>query len=221
MKVSILRGNEVFISETVLNSILVAIVLIVIGIIAKRETTKARIDKAPSNFLNIIEILVNFMEDMLKSNMGAKNMKFAPLMVTLISYLAVANTMTIAGFTSPTSDYSIALTLALFVFITVQVEKFKSSGGLIGYFKSFGKPFALITPINIISELANPISMSFRLFGNMMSGGLIMALIHNSLGYLSPFVKAPLHLYFDLFTGLLQAYIFVLLTMIFVEGATE
>ena len=221
MKVSILRGNEVFISETVLNSILVTIVLIVIGIIAKREVTKAKVDEAPSNFLNIVEILLDFIKDMLKSNMGAKNMRFAPLMITLISYLAVANTITIAGFASPTSDYSIALTLALFVFIIVQVEKFKSSGGVSGYFKSFTKPFALITPINIISELANPISMSFRLFGNMMSGGLIMALIHNSLGYLSPLVKAPLHLYFDLFTGLLQAYIFVMLTMIFVDGATE
>ena len=221
MKLSILRGNEVFISETVMNSILVTIVLIVIGIIAKREVTKAKVDEAPSNFLNIVEILLDFIKDMLKSNMGAKNMRFAPLMITLISYLAVANTITIAGFASPTSDCSIALTLALFVFIIVQVEKFKSSGGVSGYFKSFTKPFALITPINIISELANPISMSFRLFGNMMSGGLIMALIHNSLGYLSPLVKAPLHLYFDLFTGLLQAYIFVMLTMIFVDGATE
>lgn len=214
-------GKEIIITETVLNSIIIVLILSIFALIVNSKIKRAKVDKAPSNFLNIVELLIEFIDDMVKTNMGKKNMKFAPLMVTLISYLAVANTMSIAGFMAPTTDYSITLTLALIVFALVQVTKFKGSGGLLGYIRSFTKPFALITPINIISDLANPISMSFRLFGNMMSGALIMSLLHGALGYLSPLVAAPLHLYFDFFTGLLQAYIFVILTMIFIDGATN
>lgn len=214
-------GMEIVITETVFNSILVVLLLSILALIVNSKIKKAKVDDVPSDFLNIIEILVEFIDGMVVENMGKRNMKFAPLMLTLISYLAVANTVTIFGFTSPTSDYSVALTLALLVFILVQVTKFRENKGLLGYVRSFGKPFKFIAPINIISELANPISMSFRLFGNIMSGALIMALVQNSFGYLSPLLKAPLHLYFDVFTGLLQAYIFVMLTMIFIEGAAD
>ncbi|WFA08158.1 F0F1 ATP synthase subunit A [Tissierella sp. Yu-01] len=208
-------------SETVMNGILVVLALSIFAIVVNIKVKKAKVDKAPSNFLNIIEMFVEFINDMVKSNMGEKGMKFAPLMITLMSYLAVANIFGLIGLASPTSDYSITLTLALFVFALVQVVKFRSYGGLVGYGKSFTEPVPLLTPINIISEIANPISMSFRLFGNIMSGSLIMALLHGALGYFSPLVTAPLRLYFDIFTGLLQAYIFVMLTMIFIDGAVK
>ncbi len=217
----VLNGKTIVIPETVMNGILVAIVLSILAIVVNKEIKKARVDKAPSNFLNVIEIFVEFINNMVKSNMGENKMQYAPVMSVLISFIAFANILGILGFEPPTSDYSVTLTLALFVFVLVQGVKIKSSGGIIGYFKSFTKPVALLTPINIITEVANPISMSFRLFGNIMSGSLIMALLHGALGYFSPLVTAPLHLYFDIFTGILQSYIFVMLTMIFIDGATE
>ena len=79
----------------------------------------------------------------------------------------------------------------------------------------------LLAPLNIIGELANPISLSFRLFGNIMSGGIILALLYQALGYFAPVVALPLHAYFDIFSGLLQTFIFIMLSMIFIEGATE
>ena len=217
----VLNGKTIVIPETVMNGILVAIVLSILAIVVNKEIKKARVDKAPSNFLNVIEIFVEFINNRVKSNMGENKMQYAPVMSVLISFIAFANILGILGFEPPTSDYSVTLTLALFVFVLVQGVKIKSSGGIIGYFKSFTKPVALLTPINIITEVANPISMSFRLFGNIMSGSLIMALLHGALGYFSPLVTAPLHLYFDIFTGILQSYIFVMLTMIFIDGATE
>ena len=214
-------GGSIIIPETVMNAILVVAVLSILAIVVNKKIKKARVDKAPSNFLNVIEIFVEFINNMVKSNMGENKMQYAPVMSVLISFIAFANILGILGFEPPTSDYSVTLTLALFVFVLVQGVKIKSSGGIIGYFKSFTKPVALLTPINIITEVANPISMSFRLFGNIMSGSLIMALLHGALGYFSPLVTAPLHLYFDIFTGILQSYIFVMLTMIFIDGATE
>jgi F-type H+-transporting ATPase subunit a len=214
-------GGSIIIPETVMNAILVVAVLSILAIVVNKKIKKARVDKAPSNFLNVIEIFVEFINNMVKSNMGENKMQYAPVMSVLISFIAFANILGILGFEPPTSDYSVTLTLALFVFFIVQGTKIKSSGGLKGYLKSFTKPVALIAPINIISEIANPISMSFRLFGNIMTGSLIMALLHGALGYFSPLVTAPLHLYFDLFSGILQSYIFVILAMIFIDGATE
>lgn len=216
----LISGKEIIISETVLNSILVVALLSILAFVVNNKIKKERVDKAPSNFINIIEMLVEFIDGMVRTNMGERNMGFAPFMTTLISYLAVSNLLGIVGLEAPTSDFSVTLTLAVFVFVTVQASKIKSSGGLFGYFKSFTKPMGFMTPINIITELANPISMSFRLFGNIMSGALIIALLNGALGYFSPLVTTPLRLYFDVFIGLLQAYIFVMLAMIFIEGAT-
>ncbi len=97
----------------------------------------------------------------------------------------------------------------------------KTQKGLGGYLKSFTEPIALLTPLNVIGELANPISLSFRLFGNIMSGGIIMGLLYNALGYFAPLITPVLHGYFDVFSGLLQTFIFGMLTMIFIGGATE
>ncbi len=215
-----ISGEEIIISETVLSSILVVTLLSILAIVVNHKIKKERVDKAPSNFINIIEMLVEFIDGMVRSNMGERNMRFAPFMTTLISYLAVSNLLGIVGLEAPTSDYSVTLTIAVFVFIITQSFKIKTSGGLFGYIKSFTKPMGFMTPINIITELANPISMSFRLFGNIMSGALIVALINGALGYFSPLVTTPLRLYFDVFIGLLQAYIFVMLAMIFIDGAT-
>jgi len=80
---------------------------------------------------------------------------------------------------------------------------------------------AFLTPLNVIGELANPISLSFRLFGNIMSGGIIMGLLYQALGYFAPIIAVPLHAYFDVFSGLLQTFIFIMLSMIFIGGRAE
>lgn len=214
-----ISGMEIVISDTILSSIFVVTLLSILAIVVNYKIKKEKVDKAPSNFINIVEILVEFVNGIVKSNMGDRGMTLAPFITTLISYLALGNILGIVGLTPPTTDLSITLTLALSVFFMVQFTKIRSNGGLIGYLKSFTKPMAMITPINIISDIANPISMSFRLFGNIMSGSLIVALLHGALGYLSPLITTPLHLYFDLFAGLLQAYIFVILTMIYIDEA--
>lgn len=216
-----IAGREWIIPETIVNLWVIVILLSMFAFIVNKKIKKAKADDVPSNFLNILEILVESVDGLVESTMGSQNMRFAPYMFTLIVFLAVANLFGLTGLKPPTSDYSVTLALALITFFLTQYWSWKNGGGIIGYIKGFGEPVALLAPLNVIGELSNPISLSFRLFGNIMSGGIIMTLVYSAAGYFAPIIAAPLHVYFDLFAGLLQAFIFVMLTMIFVGGAEE
>ena len=85
-----------------------------------------------------------------------------------------------------------------------------------GYFKGFFEPLWFLFPLNVVGELATPISLSFRLFGNILGGMIIMSLLYQVVPILIP---APLHIYFDIFSGVLQAFIFTMLTMVFISSA--
>lgn len=214
-------GNEIIVPDTIVNMWIVTILLAILAFVVNNKIKKANADDVPSNFLNVVEILVESVENLVKSTMGPQNMKFAPYMLTLALFLAVANLFGLIGFSPPTSDYSVTLSLALITFVLTQYWSFKNAGGLGGYLKGFTEPMAFLTPLNVIGEIANPISLSFRLFGNIMSGGIIMGLLYQALGIIAPVVAAPLHAYFDVFSGLLQTFIFIMLSMIFIGGAAE
>jgi F-type H+-transporting ATPase subunit a len=215
-----IAGNEILIPDTIVNTFLVVILLSIFAFVVNNKIKKAKADEVPSNFLNVVEILVEAIDNLVVSNMGQQNLKrFGPYILTLALFLGVANLLGLVGLTAPTSDYSVTLTLALITFVLTQYWSFKNGGGVMGYFKSFGDPVPLLAPLNVIGELANPVSLSFRLFGNIMSGGIILTLVYGAAGLVSPIIAAPLHAYFDVFSGLLQTFIFIMLTMIFIGGA--
>lgn len=216
-----IAGREIIVPDTIVNMWIITIILTIIALIVNDKIKKARSDEVPSNFLNLVEIVVESVENLVKSTMGPQNMRFGPYIFTLAVFLAVANLFGLLGFTPPTSDYSVTLSLALVTFVLTQYWSFKNAGGFFGYLKGFTQPMAFLTPLNVIGELANPVSLSFRLFGNIMSGGIILGLIYQAAGLFAPVLAAPLHAYFDVFSGLLQTFIFIMLTMIFVGGVAE
>ena len=128
------------------------------------------------------------------------------------------------GIKPPTVDYSVALALALITFFVVQWFAIKKIG-LGHYFKGYAEPYAFILPINLIERVMLPVSLSFRLFGNMIAGVVIIDLAYKSLGSLTGFaqliVPIPLHFYFDLFDGIIQMVIFVMLTMVNIKVIAE
>lgn len=214
-------GKEIIIYDTIVNMWIVTILLSIFALIVNSKIKKAKASEVPSNFLNVVELLVESIDGLVESTMGDQNIKrFSPYILTLACFLALANLFGLLGFSPPTSDYSVTLSLALVTFVLTQFWSFRNAGGFLGYLKGFTEPMAFLTPLNVIGELANPISLSFRLFGNVMSGGIIMGLLYQALGYFAPLL-APLHAYFDVFSGLLQTFIFIMLTMIFVGGAAE
>ena len=100
----------------------------------------------------------------------------------------------------------------LFMFISINIK----NNGILGYLKGFADPTPVMLPLNIVGELAKPLNISMRLFGNMFAGGVIMGLVYMAVPY---FVPAALHLYFDLFAGLVQSFVFVTLSMVYVQGS--
>lgn len=214
-------GREIIIPDTIVNMWVVVILLIIFALVVNSKIKKASVDDVPSNFLNVVEVLVDSVEGLVRTTMGPQNMKFAPYMLTLALFLGVANLFGLLGFSPPTSDYSVTFSLALVTFVLTQFWKVKNSGSFFRYLKGYTEPMAFLTPLNVIGDLANPISLSFRLFGNVMSGGIIMALLYQALGIFAPIVATPLHAYFDVFSGLLQTFIFLMLSMIFIGGSEE
>lgn len=182
----------------------------------------------------IAEWIVEKSEKMVKSNMGEYFNEFSPFITAIIALSVFSSLLTLVGLYPPTSDLNIIAGWAILVFILITYYKLKC--GFIHYIKSFGKPLVLLAPLNIISEVATPVSMTFRHYGNVLSGSIISVLLLQGLKELSylifkwlpfglgkiPFLQvgipAVLSIYFDVFSGCLQAIIFAMLTMLYVSG---
>ena len=182
------------------------------------------------------EWIVDTVNKLVRNNMGEKFMSFAPFVAGIMALSALSSLSSLLGLFAPTSDVNIILGWAILVFILI--THFKLKGGLWAYIKGFFSPIPLFAPLNIIGEIATPVSMSFRHYGNVMSGMVISTLIAFALRSLSqavlgwlpgtlgeiPFLQiglpAVLSLYFDIFSGCMQAFIFAMLTMMFVSTAS-
>jgi len=178
----------------------------------------------PNTKQNIIEIIMDAINNLVRDNMGEEYMGFVPYIATLAIFLTFVNLTGLIGVKPATVDYSVALALALITFFVVQWYAIKKIG-LGHYFKGYVEPYAFILPINLIERVMLPVSLSFRLFGNMTAAVVILDLAYRGLGGLNGFaqllVPIPLHFYFDLFDGLIQMVIFVMLTMVNIKVIAE
>lgn len=219
--------NGMFITETVTITWGIMAFLVVGSILLTKN-----LQRMPSRVQVLVEMFVQTIYNLTKSTMGEDKVGFAPYMGTLILYLACANLAGLVGLRPPTADLNTTLGLALITFAMIHFNGIRKKG-LFGYLKGFTEPFILLTPINLIGEVATPVSLSFRLFGNIVGGMIIMTLLYGALGaatqavigtsipILAVGIPSLLNLYFDLFSGLLQTFIFAMLTMVFVAGAMD
>ena len=185
----------------------------------------------------VAEMIVQMAQKLVRGNMGAKWDSFVPFIAAILSMSVVSSLMGLTGAYSPTNDLNTFLAWGILVFVLITYHKIKANG-FGGYLKGFTEPIFVMTPMNIISEIAQPISMSFRHFGNIAGGSVLTALIYGGLSALSSFVlgwipsefissipifqvgiPAVLSIYFDLFTGCIQALVFCMLTMVYVGAA--
>lgn len=199
------------ISESVVNTWVIMMVLIVLALILRR-----RLELRPSRTQNIAELLVEGFSGVVKLIMGENNLRFMPYFATLFLLIFFSNILGVFGFRTPTADINVTLAYALVTVFSIHFYALKAKG--FDYLKGFAQPLFFLLPINIIGELAKPVSLSMRLFGNMLGGSVIMALIS---GAISLFVPAVASIYFDLFSGILQAFIFTMLSMVFISLAKE
>lgn len=208
-------GNGIAITQTVTTTWFIMGVLILGSFLLTRKMSLV-----PSKKQVVAEILVGSIYSLTETTMGKKFKNFAPYVGTILLLIAFSNISGLLGLRPPTADLSTTLGLALMTFVIIHFTGIKSKG-IGGYLKGFLDPMPFLLPLNIMGELATPISLSFRLFGNIVGGLIIMTLVYNALGSLAVLVPAVLHAYFDLFAGLLQSFIFAMLTMVFVSLASD
>ena len=226
-------GQQLVITESQVNS---WIVILAVAILCKILTHNMKV-RPESRRQIIAEFIVEKATNFVKGNMGEHFAGFAPFIAALMALSAFSSLLSIFGMFSPTSDLNTIAGWAVVVFVMITYYKLK--GGLGGYLKSFTQPIFVLTPFNIISELATPVSMMFRHFGNICSGSVIMTLVYAALATFSavlfrwlpgalgqfPFfqigIPVVFSLYFDIFGSLLQAFIFAMLTMMYISSAAE
>lgn len=213
-----LFGQELWLTTTHISIIIVMATLIIFAIIANRAIKKANPNKVPGTFLNIVEFLVESIDKVTISGMGSKHgLKYANYIGTLLMFLFLSNISGLFGLRPPTADYGVTLALGLITFVLIQFNGFKFNK--LGHITGLFKPLPFLFPINLIGEIATPFSLSLRLFGNVMAGTVMLGLLYGLLPKLLTLVwPAALHFYFDLFSGAIQTYVFVMLTMVFVSG---
>ncbi len=210
-------GQTLWITTTHVSLLIVVIALTVFALIANRAIKRANPESVPGPFLNVIELLVEAVDNLTKSNMGKRGCRFSNYIGTLFIVVIVCNISGLFGLRPPTADYGVTLPLALITFVMIHYNGFKYEKA--GHVTKLFKP-VLLTPINIIGEVATPLSMSLRLFGNILSGTVMMGLLYGLLpkllqAFIWP-VFGVLHVYFDVFSGAIQAYVFCMLTMVFI-----
>lgn len=213
-------GQPVGITTTIINTWIVMAVLTVIALIVRYKLSTFT-EVPTGKFQNIVETIVEMLEGMVTGAMGKNHKGFAPFYSSMLVFILLSNLLGLVGLRPPTADIATTFALSITTFVMIQGYAIRTNK-LGGYLKGFFEPIPFLFPINLFGELANPISLSFRLFGNLIGGTVIMALVYAALPPLLQFgFPSILHLYFDVFAGGLQSFIFVMLSMTFVSASLE
>jgi F-type H+-transporting ATPase subunit a len=206
--------------DIALSTLLAVAILLFLGLRMRAQLT----DGVPGKLQLFWEILVEQVDELATSAIGPAGRRFVPIGVTVFLFILICNWI---GFIpsamhpgvsgeilpAPTSDVNLPLAMALFVITWAHIEAFRARG-FTGYFKHYTQPYVALTPINIVEEITKPITLTFRLFGNLFSGGLMIVVV----AALAPIALGPFEIIwkpFDLFIGLIQAFIFMLLTIMY------
>lgn len=190
----------------------------------------------------IAEYIVNTVENLVKTNMGPQYSHYAPFICGIFAMSVFCSLSSLLGLEPPTADVNTEFGWAIMVFFLITKTKI-ATNGILGYGKSFLDPIFLMAPFNVLGEFFKPISMSFRHFGNVLSGSVISALLYAALAAASAAllglipgivgdllsnipifdvgIPAILSVYFDWFSGIMQAFIFCMLSMMFISAAAE
>ncbi len=209
-----LFGQELWITTTHLAMWVISAFIIIMALVMRHKIMHPK--EVPSGLQNVAEIIVEMLDNMVKGAMGKHGYKFANYIAAIFIFILISNISGLFGLRPPTADFGVTLPLGLMTFCIIQYNniKYNKAGAFTGLFK----PLPLLFPINLIGEIATPFSLALRLFGNILSGTVIMTLIYGLVPFLVKLgIPAFLHAYMDLFAGAIQTYVFCMLTMVYTQ----
>ncbi|HHY09960.1 MAG TPA: F0F1 ATP synthase subunit A [Firmicutes bacterium] len=177
-----------------------------------------KLEKIPRGMQHFLEAAVEGIENLVAADMGPRGKVFVPLILTIALFVFVANIISIIpGAMSPTADLTTTVALALLVFIVGHAAEiyYKGFGSWI---KGFFEPFWFLFPINIVGEISQILSHSFRLFGNIFGGGILLGILYMLVPYVAP---VPLLAWFGILMGVIQAGVFTMLAIAYIQIRLE
>ena len=201
------------VAESVAVTWVIMAVLLVLSLILVRNLKVENPGKKQLLLESGVSFLLNFFEGIL----GEEGKRYIPYLMSTVIYIGIANIAGVFGFTPPTKDMNVTIALSLMSIILIEYSGFHKRG-LKGFLHSFAEPVPIMLPINILELAIRPTSLCMRLFGNMLGGFVVMELIKEVVPLIVPI---PFSFYFDIFDGLLQAYVFVFLTALFMTEEME
>lgn len=203
----------------------VCILIVMLFLIGTALAVNIRVkhaEEVPGMFQNIAELVVEKLDGMVHSAMGKRGCGFANYIGTIFIFIFVSNMAGLFGLRPPTADYGTTLPLGLITFFLIHITRFRCQRPA-DIWRDMCSPLPpwlpIWFPINLVSEIAVPISLSLRLFANVLSGTVILALVYTLLSQFAIAWPAFLHAYFDLFSGAVQTYVFCMLTMTYIRNA--
>jgi len=204
---------DVWITETTVNTWIIMSLLITFSFIVHKKLRNFR--DVPSGLQNAVEAAVEAFENFVRNSAGEKLMYLGGWFFMAFVFILISNLSGLVGLRAPTADWNTTFPFALVTFMLIQILGFKYRKG--GYIKFFFSPNFLFLPMNVIGELARPISLSFRLFGCILAGMLLITMFYTLTPiYVQFFIPVPIHAFFDVFYAVLQAYIFCILSLTFI-----
>jgi len=213
-------GVEVWITESIVNMWIIMAVLIGFAIVVRIKLSK--FTDSPKGFQNVVELIVESFDRFVRNSAGERLAHLGHWFFAVFVFILFSNFSGVF-IRPPTADWAVTFPLAFATLLLIQYAgiRYRTKG----YFKDLLQPFFLFLPINIIGELAKPISLSFRLFGNILAGMILLGLLYGIAPVFVRFgIPVALHIYFDIIMGALQAYIFTVLSLSLIglmAGTTE
>lgn len=208
-----LFGFQLEIQQSILVWFGLCIIFGIFFYLAGRKIDQADPGKKPTGLVYLAEEMVNLTLYVTQGNLREKVYEYLPIFGTMIFMMLASNLIGLVGLQNPTSNVSFNGTLAFCIFLSVQIQAIRRAG-IVGRLKEWCEPFTIMFPINIVGEIAPVISLTMRLFGNMLAGFIITMLVYTLMKSTMPwgilgYAATPfLHMYFDIFSGLIQSYIF-------------
>ena len=213
LECEIINIGGVGIHESVIVTLFISILLLVLGLVL---TSGCRVEN-PSRRQLAVESFVLWLQKFFEGPLSPKGKRYAPYMMTIACYVALANIFYVFGIKPPTKDLTVTAALAVMSIVLVQMAGIQTKG-VKGWLHSFLEPMPAMLPMNILELFIKPVSLCMRLFGNVLGAFIIMCMIE---GLVRIIVPVPFSLYFDFFDGLIQVYVFTLLTSMYIAEAVE
>lgn len=206
---------------TIIMSWIVIALLVILALILRRSL-RQNVDEKPNRVQALLDALIDLIKSQLTSSFSSQELaqELFPFIGTLFMFILVSNWISVIPyFESPTKDLNVTFSFGLLVFFMSQFFAIRRKGGR-KYFKRFIEPYPFMLPLNIVGEMAKPLSHSFRLFGNMFGGAIMLSIV-----YMFPLTAfgIPLipTLFYGLFEGMIQAFVFSILAVAYINVAVE